>query len=88
MAGTPAEITHHGLDMLLGRDVATPLNRATAALLTLAFEIRKADYRSRGETFNEDDLKEEIKKVFFDLQGVTDPNVALSQARQRSPQKP
>jgi hypothetical protein len=90
MAGTPGSpsgaLTHRGLEQILKMIVGKPLNRAGAALLTLAFEVRKADHLSRGEKINEDDLKKEIKEVFYDLQGVTDPDIQLAQAQQKHPQ--
>jgi hypothetical protein len=84
MAGAPP-ITNQSLGMILDQHVAKSLNRAAAAALTMAFAVLKADRLSRGEKVSDEDLKNEVRVVFRDLLGETDPSVGQALAQRQRP---
>ncbi len=81
MAGF-TEMSGGNFDQLLQRNVAMPMNRGAAAALTVAFEIRKADYLSRGEKVSDQMVEDEIKEIYIHMMAMTDPatGVAVAQA--------
>ncbi len=86
MAGTPAnpltQLTPQALKMILDQSAAMPLNRGTAAALTIAFAILKTDHLSRGETISDDLVKQEVQKIYSEMLGIADPQIALQRAQQ------
>jgi hypothetical protein len=81
MAGTPSAITNQALDNILRIKVELPVHRAAAALLTVAFEICKDGHHSRGEMWTDDQVKDEVKQIYYDFISVTDPQMGVQAAR-------
>ena len=76
-AGIPGELSAAALTSILQQFVTGSLNRNAAATLTVAFEIRRADCLSRGEKISEQQVKEEIQKIYQNMLGVTDPEIGV-----------
>ena len=72
MAGF-TEMSGGSFDQLLQARVSTPMNRAAAAALTVAFEIRKAGHLTRGETVSDKMTEDEIKEIYIHMLAMTDP---------------
>jgi len=90
VAGTPSGLSAMAVSSLLKQFVTGALHQSAAATLTVAFEICKADHYSRGETFSDDQIKKEVVKIYSEMMGVVDPQIAVAMAQQkaRNPQKP
>jgi methyl coenzyme M reductase subunit D len=65
-----------------------PAHRIAAAALTVAFQIRKEGHLARHETVTDDMIKDEIKRLYYDFIGVTDPNIGVQAAAQAARRKP
>ncbi len=87
MAGTPSGVTNQSLEQILGRTVAWPVYRDAAAALTVAFEIRKAIALYHGETKPDEQIKQEVTKVYQEFMAVTDPKLGLQAAAQKQAQQ-
>ena len=81
-AGIPSGLNSQALGSLLQQYVTPCLNRVSAAALTVAFEIRRADHLSRGEKVSDDLIKQEIGRVYTDMLGITDPLIGLAMKQQ------
>jgi hypothetical protein len=86
MAGF-TEMTGGNFEQLLRGSVSTPMNRAAAAALTVAFQIRKADHLSRGEQDSDDSIKEEVSKIYIGMLAITDPEMGRLMAQQAAQKK-
>jgi hypothetical protein len=75
---------------MLRMKVELPAHRAAAAMLTVAFEICKDGHHSRGETWSDAQVKDEIRKIYEDFLGITDPQFGNQMAQQavQRPQRP
>jgi len=48
----------------------------------VAFEIRRADCLARGEQTSEGQIKEEIRGIYREMLGITDPDIGLEKLQQ------
>ena len=53
----------------------------------MAFEIRRADCLARGEKISEGQVKEEIRGIYREMLGITDPDIGLQKLQQDSLKK-
>ena len=88
MAATPSGITNQALDQILRINLELPVHRAAAALLTIAFEVFKNGHLSRGERWSDDQVKDEVTKIYYDFISVTDPQTSDQMARQAAGRQP
>ncbi len=61
-------VTNQGLQQILnlfGHTFSQSLNRSAAAALTVAFEICKTDYLSKGEKVSDELIKGEIRRILL-----------------------
>lgn len=84
----PGELSAAALTSILRQFVTESLNRNAAATMTVAFEMRRAGCLSRGEKISEQQVKEEIRKIYYNMLGVTDPEIGVEQARQAAQKQP
>jgi|HubBroStandDraft_4_1064222.scaffolds.fasta_scaffold1958141_1 hypothetical protein len=83
MAAEPfSELNPKALGSLLRQYVTLPLHHGAAAALTVAFEIRRADCLARGEQTSEGQIKEEIRGIYREMLGITDPDIGLEKLQQ------
>jgi hypothetical protein len=66
-------VTNQSLDAILRNKLELPEHRIAAAMLTVAFQIRKDGQLNRREAANDDMIKDEIASLYYGFIGVTDP---------------
>jgi hypothetical protein len=68
-----SSVTNQSLDAILRNKLELPEHRIAAAMLTVAFQIRKDGQLSRGETADDKRIKDELTDLYYSFIGVTDP---------------
>ena len=77
-------VTHNGLRSMLETLVALPSNKVAAAALTVAFEIHKAQRQARGENPSDQIIIDEIRTIYNEMMGITDPTTQMARAQQKA----